>query len=70
LPLWMQLPAEYQAPVSLAEHCFVRETAKAKLKQLRQLNAKAAAEQNSAAPDTQSGKAVTKKRDTKKGNRD
>jgi hypothetical protein len=43
LPIWMQLPDEYQAPDHLVDHCFVRETAKAKLKQLRQINADLAA---------------------------
>ena len=39
----MQLPAEYEAPEHLMEHCFVRETAKAKLQELRQINADLAA---------------------------
>lgn len=39
LPKWMQLPEEYQAPDHLVDHCFVRETAKAELKRLRQINA-------------------------------
>lgn len=39
LPMWMQLPAEYQAPEALVDHSFVRDTAKAKLQQLRQINA-------------------------------
>ena len=43
LPIWMQLPAEYQAPEHLVDHCFVRETVKAKLQELRQINAKLAA---------------------------
>ena len=43
LPVWMQLPAEYEAPEHLMEHCFVRETAKAKLQELRQINADLAA---------------------------
>lgn len=38
LPIWMQLPAEYRAPAELVDHCFVRKTAMAKLKQLRQIN--------------------------------
>lgn len=37
LPNWFQCPAEYEAPDHLADHCFVRETVKAKLKQLRAL---------------------------------
>lgn len=45
LPNWMMLPGEYQAPNHLAAHCFVRETAKAKLKQLRRINAELAAQQ-------------------------
>ena len=42
LPIWMQLPAEYQAPEELADHSFVRDTAKAKLQELRQINARLA----------------------------
>jgi len=38
----MQLPAEYQAPEELADHSFVRDTAKAKLLELRQINARLA----------------------------
>lgn len=49
LPIWMQLPDEYQAPDHLVDHCFVRETAKAKLKQLRQINARLAAPKASVA---------------------
>ena len=39
LPDWMQLPVEYEPPAPLLQNCFVRDTAKAKLEQLRQLNA-------------------------------
>lgn len=49
LPNWMKLPDEYKAPNHLAKHCFVRETAKAKLKQLRQINASLAAPKASVA---------------------
>lgn len=38
LPSWMQVPPEYEVPASLQDYCFVRETAKAKLKQLCQRN--------------------------------
>lgn len=55
LPEWMKLPAEYEAPDHLMDHCFVRDTAKAKLKQLRQINAGLAA-QHAGVPTTQSGK--------------
>lgn len=37
LPKWFKCPAEYVAPADLADHCFVRATVKAKLKQLRAL---------------------------------
>lgn len=50
LPDWMHLPAEYQAPAELAQYCFVRETAKAKLKQLRQINTQLAAAQKPIVP--------------------
>ena len=45
LPDWMQLPDTYEAPSALVEHCFVRKTAKAKLKQLHQINSQLASTQ-------------------------
>ena len=37
LPSWLQWFGDYKPPVNLVDHCFVRETAKVKLKELRKL---------------------------------
>lgn len=61
LPIWMKLPDEYQAPAHLVDHCFVRETAKAKLRELRQINAGLAARQiPNAASNQHSAMSATK----------